>query len=85
MYEVGWKKQLPYVFAFSPYEVQDVTWRYSKDFKATILRRTQCNEALLATNLVKMRHQRQINLPDSKKEYLELRIIAELVQMLEEK
>ncbi|XP_044736762.1 peptide-N(4)-(N-acetyl-beta-glucosaminyl)asparagine amidase [Chrysoperla carnea] len=84
MYEVGWKQELTYVFAYSPNEVQDVTWRYSKNHKITLSRRKECDETLLALNLVELRAQLQRNLPESKRNYLQKRTLEELIQMLQE-
>jgi len=47
MYEAGWNKKLSYIFAFSRDEVVDVTWRYSKKRRETLLRRGKCGEAWL--------------------------------------
>lgn len=85
MYEVGWKQELTYVFAYSPHEVQDVTWRYSKNHKITLSRRKECDETLLALSLVELRTQLQRNLPESKRNYLQKRTLEELIQMLQEK
>lgn len=52
MYEAGWKKNLTYCIAFSPFEVQDVTWRYVIDLKQTCSRRNLCDEDWLARYLV---------------------------------
>lgn len=44
MYEKGWNKSLSYVIAFSSYEVQDVTWRYTTKYSEIIQRRTLSSE-----------------------------------------
>eukprot|EP00041_Stephanoeca_diplocostata_P036840 m.1362832 g.1362832 ORF g.1362832 m.1362832 type:complete len:300 (+) comp24944_c0_seq17:303-1202(+) len=47
MYERGWGKKLSYVFAFDHDNIVDVTWRYSKKVKDTMLRRDQADEDTL--------------------------------------
>ncbi|KAG8189121.1 hypothetical protein JTE90_028660 [Oedothorax gibbosus] len=44
LYELGWKKRITYVIAFSPTEVQDVTWRYTTDFDKVLRQRQGCRE-----------------------------------------
>lgn len=52
-----------YVIAYSPYEVQDVTWRYTCKHLTTRSRRTLCDERLLLDKIMKLRAKRQEHLP----------------------
>lgn len=49
MYETGWGKQLTMIFAFTPWSVEHVTQRYTRDYKATVARRFIPEESLRAT------------------------------------
>ncbi|CEL94622.1 unnamed protein product [Vitrella brassicaformis CCMP3155] len=51
MYEKGWGKKLNYVIAYSPYEVLDVTKRYTADWPGVLSRRTAIDEGELTTVL----------------------------------
>lgn len=46
MYETGWGKQLTMIFAFTPWTVEHVTSRYTKDYAATVIRRGIADERL---------------------------------------
>eukprot|EP00968_Pinguiococcus_pyrenoidosus_P016998 scaffold1655_cov247-Pinguiococcus_pyrenoidosus.AAC.30 len=48
MYEVGWGKDLTYIFAFSKYGVTDVIKRYTVNFPKVLSRRTDMHENDLA-------------------------------------
>ncbi|KAK5649091.1 hypothetical protein RI129_003983 [Pyrocoelia pectoralis] len=85
MYENGWGKQVSYVMAYSPEEVQDVTWRYSSDHKRLMPRRTKCKENDLIDALVTLRSERQKSLSKARVEYLTKRILNELVDLMCEK
>jgi peptide-N4-(N-acetyl-beta-glucosaminyl)asparagine amidase len=55
LYEAGWGKKLSYVIAFSPYDIQDVTWRYTAKPAEVLARRTECREEWLASTIVALR------------------------------
>ncbi len=82
LYEVGWKKKLTYVIAFSKDDVQDVTWRYSAKHQEVLARRTQCREKWLLNVLAKFREQRQQSVSESRKQELLDRLVAEIVEFL---
>lgn len=44
IYEKGWRKKLSYIIAYSRDEVQDVTWRYTRDYSGVMSRRNICSE-----------------------------------------
>lgn len=84
MYEKGWGKKLSYVLAFSKDEVQDVTWRYTRDQKSIMGRRNFCSERSLSTFIAKLNESR-INSPgysEARKNYVIKRRLQELVSLL---
>lgn len=85
MYENGWGKKLSYVIAYSPEEVQDVTWRYSSNHKGVIERRRKCSESQLVKALMEMRKERQKTLTDARRQYLTKRVIYELIELMAER
>ncbi|XP_046997587.1 peptide-N(4)-(N-acetyl-beta-glucosaminyl)asparagine amidase isoform X1 [Schistocerca americana] len=82
MYEVGWKKNLSYVIAFSYDDVQDVTWRYTCNFNSVLRRRNLCSEQQLLDIMFAIREKRQRDLSLARKEYLKKRMLKELVEFL---
>lgn len=82
MYEHGWGKKLTYIFAFSKDEVVDVTWRYTSDQKEVLKRRNKCQEKWLVSTLMQLNKQRQDTFPTLRKSFLEMRLVAEVVELL---
>ena len=62
MYELGWKKKLSYILAFSCDDVQDVSWRYSTRHAEMRARRKSCTESQLLDLIIELRQKRQENL-----------------------
>ncbi|XP_029155333.1 peptide-N(4)-(N-acetyl-beta-glucosaminyl)asparagine amidase [Nylanderia fulva] len=84
MYEKGWKKKLTYIIAYSKDEVQDVTWRYTRNQEAVMKRRKTCTEQSLRQFLQSLNDQRQ-NSPNyscARREYVVKRNLLELADML---
>ncbi|KAG5346346.1 NGLY1 amidase, partial [Acromyrmex charruanus] len=84
MYEKGWQKKLTYIIAYSRDEVQDVTWRYTRDQKAVMKRRKTCAEQSLIHLLQSLTYQRQnsANYSSARREYVVKRKLLELANML---
>lgn len=84
MYERGWTKKLTYIIAYSKDEVQDVTWRYTRDQEAVMKRRKICSERSLIQFLQSLTDQRQ-NSPSysrARRDYVVKRSLFELADML---
>ncbi|XP_011052920.1 PREDICTED: peptide-N(4)-(N-acetyl-beta-glucosaminyl)asparagine amidase isoform X2 [Acromyrmex echinatior] len=84
MYEKGWQKKLTYIIAYSRDEVQDVTWRYTRDQKAVMKRRKTCAEQSLIHLIQSLTYQRQnsANYSSARREYVVKRKLLELAGML---
>lgn len=84
MYEKGWQKKLTYIIAYSKDEVQDVTWRYTRDQEVVMKRRKTCTEQSLIHLLQSLTHQRQNSAGYSRMrtEYVVKRKLLELADML---
>ncbi|KAL6255088.1 hypothetical protein P5V15_013421 [Pogonomyrmex californicus] len=84
MYEKGWQKKLSYIIAYSKDEVQDVTWRYTRDQEAVMKRRKICTEQSLIELLQSLTDQRQssVNYSRARREYVIKRKVLELADML---
>ncbi|VDL30913.1 unnamed protein product [Hymenolepis diminuta] len=70
VYELGWKKELSYMFALSvpppmdnaslrhqAVDVTDVVWKYTTDFPGVIRRRSSVSEVVLAQYLAQVHHE----------------------------
>nr|SVE77013.1 EOG090X06HD [Daphnia lumholtzi]SVE78239.1 EOG090X06HD [Daphnia lumholtzi]SVE78868.1 EOG090X06HD [Daphnia lumholtzi] len=82
LYDVGWGKRLNYVIAFSKDEVQDVTWRYTRNHAEVIKRRNLVSEEWLLQQTNKLSRQLQSSVSDSQRELLTLRLVGELAEFL---
>ncbi|XP_014477524.1 PREDICTED: peptide-N(4)-(N-acetyl-beta-glucosaminyl)asparagine amidase [Dinoponera quadriceps] len=84
MYEKGWNKKLSYIIAYSKDEVQDVTWRYTRDPKAVLKRRTVCTEESLIKVIRAMCNVRlnAANCSAARKKYVINRTLCELAGMI---
>ncbi|XP_011879915.1 PREDICTED: peptide-N(4)-(N-acetyl-beta-glucosaminyl)asparagine amidase [Vollenhovia emeryi] len=84
MYEKGWHKKLTYIIAYSRDEVQDVTWRYTRDQEAVMKRRKACSEQSLRHLLQSLTSQRQnaAGYSRARREYVVKRSLLELGDML---
>ncbi|XP_057333137.1 peptide-N(4)-(N-acetyl-beta-glucosaminyl)asparagine amidase isoform X2 [Microplitis mediator] len=85
LYERGWKKKLTYVIAYSKDEVQDVTWRYTRD-PEIFKRRNLVSENNLLSLIVRLNEER-FNLSgpeysDARKKYVIKRRLMELAELL---
>ena len=82
VYESGWGKKLTYVIAFAVDDLQDVTWRYTTQATQVLARRSDCRESWLVKQIVRLRNENQVALPDSRKDVLQRRLVAEIVEMM---
>ncbi|XP_076294148.1 N-glycanase Pngl [Lasioglossum baleicum] len=84
MYEKGWNKKLNYILAFSKDEVQDVTWRYTRDQAAVMKRRNLCSETNLLQFIELLNKYRQCssNYSSLRRQYVTKRRLLELVELI---
>lgn len=82
MYEKGWNKKLSYVIAYSKDEIQDVTWRYTRNPEAVRKKRNLCSESSLVAFILELTRQRLHSQSSVRKEYVTKRRLLELVDML---
>ena len=82
VYEAGWGKKLTYVVAFSREEVQDVTWRYSKDHEETRRRRQLVRPGWLVRLVLELSKGRMVRLTEERRQELTHRRLAECLEML---
>ncbi|EFN85481.1 peptide-N(4)-(N-acetyl-beta-glucosaminyl)asparagine amidase [Harpegnathos saltator] len=84
MYEKGWHKKLSYIIAYSKDEVQDVTWRYTREPEAVLKRRTMCTEEIL-TRLIRFlsnKRQNAVGYSAIRIKYVVNRTLCELASMI---
>ena len=82
VYEAGWGKKLTYVIAFSKDEVQDVTWRYSKDHHETRKRRQLVRPRWLVKTILELTKTRMTRCSQDQSRLLTERRLAECLEML---
>nr|CAG4651832.1 EOG090X06HD [Triops cancriformis] len=82
LYEKGWGKQLTYVLAFSKDHVQDVTWRYSAQYKELLKRRIEVSENWLLEKCTSLTSQLQANTTELMKKQFTLRLLKELCEFI---
>ncbi|XP_055942127.1 peptide-N(4)-(N-acetyl-beta-glucosaminyl)asparagine amidase-like isoform X2 [Argiope bruennichi] len=82
MYEVGWNKKLKYVIAIGRYEIQDVTWRYTRNFEDVLKRRNVCREEFLLHCILTLQEKLQKSLSPPQLKELKERRARELAEFL---
>ncbi|XP_060064096.1 peptide-N(4)-(N-acetyl-beta-glucosaminyl)asparagine amidase-like [Ylistrum balloti] len=85
LYEVGWGKKLTYVLAFSKDEVQDVSWRYSSNFKEMMDRRREVRENWLGQVCFRLWNEKNKVVSEARRKEMELRYVAEVVEFITQK
>ncbi|DAZ94945.1 TPA: hypothetical protein N0F65_000324 [Lagenidium giganteum] len=80
-YEVGWGKDLSYIFSFSHEEVVDVAKRYTQDWPAMASRRQDVSEKWLKTTIDSMNQMLWSGLPSTRVDILRSRAIAEQAEL----
>ncbi|XP_054719561.1 peptide-N(4)-(N-acetyl-beta-glucosaminyl)asparagine amidase-like [Uloborus diversus] len=82
LYEMGWKKPISYIIAFSKDEVQDVTWRYTSKFREVLNRRNLCRELWLLNCISSLTESLQSKASPERQRELKMRRVLELAEFL---
>ena len=91
LYESGWGKKISYIIAYSPDDIQDVTWRYTAHPSDVISRRMACRETWLVHAIMELRkniqqgHVRRSSMTSARHMMLTERTAVELVELMMEK
>ncbi|XP_033749677.1 peptide-N(4)-(N-acetyl-beta-glucosaminyl)asparagine amidase-like [Pecten maximus] len=85
LYECGWGKKLTYVLAFSKDEVQDVSWRYSSNFKEMMSRRQEVRENWLGQVCFRLWNEKNKVVSEERRKEMEKRCIVEVVEFITQK
>ncbi|XP_074093688.1 N-glycanase Pngl [Cotesia typhae] len=85
LYERGWKKKLSYIIAYSRDEVQDVTWRYTRD-PDVMKRRILTSENSLLSLILRLNEERFRSsgpgYSEARKNFVVRRRLMELAELL---
>lgn len=90
LYEAGWGKKISYVIAYSPDDIQDVTWRYTAQPSTVLSARTACRETWLVCAIIDLRKNiqqerlRANTITPARLMQLEERTAMELVELMME-
>lgn len=84
-YEVGWGKNLSYIFAFSKDQVVDVARRYTKDWESVLSRRVDVPEEWLEQVLERLNVEKQSRLSACRIATLKERHVSEQRELHEER
>ena len=82
LYEVGWRKTLSYVIAFSADQIQDVTWRYSAKHGEVLARRHECDEMFLVCFIHNYFKSKLAAMSEGRRQEMLQRLVVELVEFL---
>ena len=91
LYESGWGKKISYIIAYSPDDIQDVTWRYTAHPSDVLSRRMACRETWLVHTIIELRkniqqgHLMRSTMTSARLTVLAERTAVELVDLMTEK
>lgn len=91
LYESGWGKKISYIIAYSPDDLQDVTWRYTAHPSDVLSRRAACRETWLVRTIMELRRSiqqgrlRRSAMSPARQVMLAERTAVELVELMTEK
>lgn len=85
VYKMGWGKSTKYILGFSKDELQDITWRYTNDQKATLSLRKSYREEWLLSLITTMTKALENRIPierNNRRHILTLRRTFELIEFM---